>query len=128
MDFSISKLSNTEEKRYNSFNSLRNNINQDNKNFENKSVQKASNNPTPSRGHFSSRNNDLDNNKEHKEKSHLKKYIKKKIIEIVKYILDKKYYPATLFVFNIRKIEDYSKKKGQYLNCKDYKLFIFLNC
>ena len=31
-----------------------------------------------------------------------------KIIEIVKYILDKKYYPATLFVF-IRKIQDYSR-------------------
>jgi hypothetical protein len=27
----------------------------------------------------------------------------------------------------LKKIEDYSKKKGQYLNCKDYKLFIFLN-
>ena len=56
-------------------------------------------------------NDNLENNinyKEKKEKSHYKKYIKKKIIEIVKFILDKKYYPATLFVFNIRKIQDYS--------------------
>ena len=27
----------------------------------------------------------------------------------------------------LKKIEDYSKKKGQYINSKDYKLFIFLN-
>jgi hypothetical protein len=27
----------------------------------------------------------------------------------------------------LKKIEEYSKKKGQYLNSKDYKLFIFLN-
>ena len=44
MDFSISKLSNTEEKRYNSFNSLRNNINQDNKNFENNNLNNLNNN------------------------------------------------------------------------------------
>ena len=27
----------------------------------------------------------------------------------------------------LKKIEEYSKKKGQYINSKDYKLFIFLN-
>ena len=27
----------------------------------------------------------------------------------------------------LKKIEDYSKKKGQYLNNKDNKIFIFLN-
>ena len=37
-----------------------------------------------------------------------KKSIRKKILEIVKYLLSNKLYPATLFVFNIRKIQDYS--------------------
>ena len=41
------------------------------------------------------------------EKPH-KKNTKKKIIEIVRYLLDNKLYPATLFVFNIRKIQEYS--------------------
>ena len=108
------------------------NLNKKNNNFENNKINNNSDNeneniikeePLSSNSEFdenegneinddeinNEENNDLDNNKEHKEKSHLKKYIKKKIIEIVKYILDKKYYPATLFVFNIRKIEDYSK-------------------
>ena len=32
----------------------------------------------------------------------------KKLLEIVKYILNKNLYPATLFIFNIKKIKDYS--------------------
>ena len=44
MDFSISKLSNTEEKRLNSFNCLRNNSNQDNKNLENNNLNNSNNN------------------------------------------------------------------------------------
>ena len=49
--------------------------------------------------------NSENNNKDNK---HFKKNIKKKIKEIIKYLLDKKLYPATLFIFNIRKIQDYS--------------------
>ena len=58
MDFSISKLSNTEEKRYNSFNSLRNNINQDNKNFENNNLNNLNNNSqNNSDNNFDNKNN-----------------------------------------------------------------------
>ena len=42
-----------------------------------------------------------------REKPH-KKNTKKKILEIVKFLLNNKLYPATLFVFNISKIQDYS--------------------
>ena len=41
------------------------------------------------------------------EKPH-RKNTKKKILEIVRYLLDNKLFPATLFVFNIRKIQEYS--------------------
>ena len=51
-------------------------------------------------------NENSENNK--KDKKYYKKNIKKKIKEIIKFLLDNKLYPATLFVFNIRKIQDYS--------------------
>jgi antiviral helicase SKI2 len=64
--------------------------------------------------------NDEENNKEEevnenkngnciykKERPH-KKNIKKKILEIIKYLLNNKLYPATLFIFNIKKIQEYS--------------------
>ena len=38
----------------------------------------------------------------------IRKNVSKKILEIVKYLLCKKLYPATLFVFSIRKIQEYS--------------------
>ena len=44
IDFSISKLSNTEEKRHYSFSSLKNNINQDNKNSESYNLNNINNN------------------------------------------------------------------------------------
>ena len=57
MDFSISKLSNTEEKRLNSFNSLRNNSNQDNKNFENNNLNNSNNNIQNNFDNFDNKNN-----------------------------------------------------------------------
>ena len=57
MDFSISKLSNTEEKRLNSFNSLRNNLNQDNKNFENNNLNNSNNNIQNNFDNFDNKNN-----------------------------------------------------------------------
>ena len=111
------------------------NLNKKNNNFENNKINNNSDNeneniikeePLSSNSEFDENegneinddeiNNEEDNNdnlenniNNDKGNSHFKKYIKMKIIEIVKYILDKKYYPATLFVFNIRKIQDYSR-------------------
>ena len=50
----------------------------------------------------------LESNSNINEKKTKRKTTRKKIIEITKYLLNKKLFPATLFVFNIRKIEDYS--------------------
>ena len=57
-------------------------------------------------------NNDISDNENDENKKikglKFRKKVAKKILEIVKYLLLKKLYPATLFVFNIRKIQDYS--------------------
>ena len=60
-------------------------------------------------------NNDEEGNDENNENYNkfydekpYKKNTKKKILEIVKYLLNNKLFPATLFVFNIRKIQEYS--------------------
>ena len=47
------------------------------------------------------------NSRYKKERPH-RKNTKKKIMETVKYLLYNKLYPATLFIFNIRKIQEYS--------------------
>ena len=52
-------------------------------------------------------NNEMSEDNYIKERPH-KKNTKKKILEIVKYLLNNNLFPATLFVFNIRKITDYS--------------------
>ena len=49
-----------------------------------------------------------DSNSFKKEEKIKKKTTRKKILEITKYLLNNKLFPSTLFVFNIRKIEDYS--------------------
>ena len=57
--------------------------------------------------------NDDDNNNDEveyntKDKDERKQKKEKALYEIVNYILNKKLYPATLFIFNIRKINEYS--------------------
>ena len=57
--------------------------------------------------------NDDDNNNDEvefntKERDERKQKKEKALYEIVNYILNKKLYPATLFIFNIRKINEYS--------------------
>ena len=48
------------------------------------------------------------NNEDKEEEKHHKKKSKKKILEVINYIINTNSFPATLFVFNIKKIKNYS--------------------
>lgn len=54
-------------------------------------------------------NETSDNNSNHNEKNNYKKNEEEdKVKEVIKYLLNKKLYPATLFIFHIQKIQEYS--------------------